>query len=85
MYGQTIRSKHRTSGSNVPIQLAVVVLVVVIFTGCSTSRELPQTDIVFQVYPAGRGASKGDLGFVNADGTGYEVMRNVTASGMLPV
>jgi Tol biopolymer transport system component len=85
MYGQKTRNERRTSVYSTPIWVTVVILVVMIPTGCSTTKELPQTDIVFQVYPASPDATKGDLGFVNADGTGYVVMPHVTRSGMLPV
>lgn len=59
-------------------------MVVMLSAGCSTTRELPQTDIVFQIYPADPDA-KGDLGFINADGTDYTVMPNSAILGMLPV
>ncbi len=85
MREQRAKSKYANRIRSALVWGAAVAMVVMMSTGCSTTRELPQTDIVFQVYPAGRGASKGDLGFINADGTGHVTMRNVTANGMLPV
>lgn len=57
---------------------------VAILVGCSTARETPQTDIVFQVYPADPEAESA-LGFVNADGTNHLILERATPGGMLPV
>lgn len=62
-----------------------VILVMLAVSGCSPAiKELPQTDLVFQVHPADPEAA-GALGFVNADGTGYQIIPHMMGYGMLPV
>ncbi|MDY7080493.1 MAG: hypothetical protein SXV54_26740 [Chloroflexota bacterium] len=47
-------------------------------------RELPQTDVVFQVHPADPDGMS-DLGFVNADGKDHVRITDAMPLGMLPV
>lgn len=66
------------------IWAVVAILVMATLIGCSMTKELPEANIVFQVYPANPGA-EGTLGFVNADGTDRVTMSRATFYGMLPV